>query len=84
MKKVHAQVFATLMVIFSTASWAASEVTTDAGLTAMGSVSVAGVDTLHDVQHQLAKKAAQQGASSYKIISAGGDDKYFGVAELYK
>ncbi|MGY5958001.1 DUF1471 domain-containing protein [Kosakonia sp. BK9b] len=84
MKKLHVQMLATALVVFSTASWAATEVTSDAGLTPVGSVSVSGAGTLGGLQHRLAQKADQQGASSYKIISAGGDDKYFGVATLYK
>ena len=29
-------------------------------------------------------KAAEQGASSYRIVSAGGDNHLFGTAEIYK
>ncbi|MBS1204455.1 MAG: hypothetical protein H6R25_1354 [Proteobacteria bacterium] len=84
MKKVTAALFATALVIFSTATWAATQVTSTAGLNEIGSVSVSGADTLRDLQHQLRQKATQEGASSFKIVSAGGDDKYFGVATLYK
>lgn len=84
MKKVTAALFATTLVIFSTATWAATEVTSAAGMQPIGSVSVSGADTLSDLQHQLKQKATQDGASSFKIISAGGDDKYYGVATLYK
>ncbi|MEN3751738.1 DUF1471 domain-containing protein [Mangrovibacter sp. SLW1] len=37
-----------------------------------------------DVTQTLQEKAQAAGASSFKIISAGGDNQYFGVAELYK
>ncbi len=84
MKNVTAALLATTLVIFSTATWAATEVTSGAGLNRIGSVSVSGADTLSDLQHQLEQKADKQGAGSFKIVSAGGDDKYYGVATLYK
>lgn len=84
MKNVTATLLATALVVFSTASWAATEVTSADGQRSVGSVSVSGADTLSDLQQQLAQKADQQGASSFKIVSAGGDDKYYGVATLYK
>lgn len=39
---------------------------------------------LSSLQGQLAAKAAQQGATSYRIVSAGGDNHLFGTAEIYK
>ncbi|KAB7898986.1 multiple stress resistance protein BhsA [Rouxiella silvae] len=39
---------------------------------------------LSTLQGKLAAKAAQEGASSYRIVSAGGDNHLFGTAEIYK
>lgn len=49
----------------------------------MGTVSVSGASTLESLNAQLQEKAEQAGASSIRIISAGGDNKMFGVAEMY-
>ena len=49
----------------------------------MGTVSVSGASTLESLGAQLQKKAQQAGASSIRIISAGGENKMFGVAEIY-
>lgn len=68
----------------SFSSLAAQEVISGKGLTAAGVVSTSGQQTLADVTHTLQEKAQESGASSFKIISAGGDNQYFGVAELYK
>lgn len=84
MKKFIAALFATTLVIFSTATWAATEVTSGNGLKQMGSVSVSGADTFGDLQHELRQKATQEGAGHYKIVAAGGNDRYYGVATLYK
>lgn len=50
----------------------------------MGTVSVSGASTLESLNAQLQKKAEQAGASSIRVISAGGDNQMFGVAEIYK
>lgn len=39
---------------------------------------------LGTLQGKLAAKAAQEGASSYRIISAGGENHMYGTAEIYK
>lgn len=41
-------------------------------------------DNLSTLQGKLAAKAAQEGASSYRIISAGGENHLYGTAEIYK
>jgi len=39
---------------------------------------------LSGLQGKLAAKAAQEGASSYRIVSAGGENHLYGTAEIYK
>ncbi len=51
----------------------------------MGTVSASVNDSdLSGLQGKLAAKAAQEGASSYRIISAGGENHLYGTAEIYK
>ncbi len=51
----------------------------------LGVVSASTNDSdLSALQGQLAAKAAQEGASSYRIISAGGENHMYGTAEIYK
>ncbi|QDL35816.1 multiple stress resistance protein BhsA [Serratia liquefaciens] len=53
-------------------------------LTKIGVVSVSSASTLSDLEARLAKKAAKQGATYYRIISAGGNNLIFGNAIIYK
>jgi multiple stress resistance protein BhsA len=41
-------------------------------------------NNLSDLQDKLAAKATEHGATSYRIISAGGDNHLYGTAEIYK
>ncbi|MEC5344876.1 DUF1471 domain-containing protein [Brenneria populi] len=50
----------------------------------MGVVSVSGASTLDELTRKIEKKAAESGASSFKITSAGGDNKLHGTAILYR
>lgn len=49
----------------------------------IGTVSVSGASNLDTLQAKLQEKAQQSGAKSIRIISAGGDNKLYGVAEMY-
>lgn len=70
----------------SFASFAATEVDmAPTGAQSIGTVSAAtNGNNLSALQGKLAAKAAEQGASSYRIVSAGGDNHLFGTAEIYK
>ncbi|MCC3717429.1 DUF1471 domain-containing protein [Rouxiella badensis] len=70
----------------SFATFAATEVSSaPAGEQSIGVVSAStGASDLTSLQGKLAAKAAQEGATSYRIISAGGDNYLYGTAELYK
>ncbi|MBV8044301.1 DUF1471 family periplasmic protein McbA [Pluralibacter sp.] len=49
-----------------------------------GTVSASGADNLDDLQAKLAEKAREQGAKGYVVDSAGGENKMFGTATIYK
>jgi hypothetical protein len=53
-------------------------------LTASGVVSAGHATTLSSLESKLAAKAEAQGASSYRIISAGGNNMLSGTAVIYK
>ncbi|QCR36676.1 YdgH/BhsA/McbA-like domain containing protein [Nissabacter sp. SGAir0207] len=50
----------------------------------IGTVSATSSLNLSDLESQLAQKADEQGATSYRIISASGNNHLYGNAELYK
>lgn len=50
----------------------------------IGHVSVSGLTTLDEVTEALSKKAEEQGADAFKVISAGGNNKQHGSAVIYK
>ncbi len=50
----------------------------------IGTVSVSGAKTLSGFESQVAAKAQAAGASSYRIVSATGDNQLRGTAVLYK
>lgn len=70
----------------SFATFAATEVNSaPVNEQSIGTVSAAtNGNDLTSLQGKLAAKAAQQGATSYRIVSAGGDNHLFGTAEIYK
>ncbi|WP_431222333.1 multiple stress resistance protein BhsA [Serratia sp. L9] len=53
-------------------------------LTEVGVVSAGQATTLSSLEAKLAAKAEAQGASSYRIISAGGNNLLHGNAVIYK
>ncbi|MFC0225870.1 multiple stress resistance protein BhsA [Serratia aquatilis] len=53
-------------------------------LTETGVVSAGQATTLSSLEADLASKAEAQGASSYRIISAGGNNLLHGSAVIYK
>lgn len=73
---------ATLLTINSAL---AVNVTNDVtGKEKIGLVSAQGAYSLDRLTEKLSDKAAAEGASSMKIISAGGENKLYGVAEIYR
>ncbi|MBT9431140.1 DUF1471 domain-containing protein [Candidatus Sodalis endolongispinus] len=86
MKNIKTLIAAIALGTLSFGSFAAQEVTsTPAGQQRIGVVSATtNSSNLSDLQAQLAAKADAANASSYRIISAGGNDTLSGNAELYK
>lgn len=77
-------VIVALSVLISYNTLAATPVNSTEGLTKIGSVSASGSTTLSGLEKKLAQKADDAGATSYKIISAGGENKLHGVAIIYQ
>jgi len=84
--KAFAVIALTTASFASFATFAATEVQmAPAGSQSIGMVSAAtNGNDLSGLQGKLAAKAAQEGASSYRIISAGGENHLYGTAEIYK
>ena len=55
-----------------------------AGKEKIGVVSASNALTLDELSDALSQKADKQGASAYKILSATGNNRLHGVAEIYK
>lgn len=70
---------------FAVNSAFAIDVTNDTtGKQQIGVVSASGAYSLDGLTNKLADKAEAEGATSMKIIAAGGENKLYGVAEIYK
>ena len=50
----------------------------------VGTVTASGASNLDDLQQQLAKKAHEAGAIAFVVDVAGGKNKLFGSATLYR
>lgn len=50
----------------------------------IGVVSASNALTLDELSTALSRKADEQGATSFKILSATGNNRLHGVAEIYK
>ncbi|NIG16172.1 YdgH/BhsA/McbA-like domain containing protein [Pantoea sp. Cy-640] len=83
MKKLK-NLFVTLPALAFVTGTYAAEVTQDSSGSKIGTVSASGAYSLDDLTQKLSDKAESEGAKSFKIISAGGENKMFGVAEIYK
>ncbi|MCS4318338.1 multiple stress resistance protein BhsA [Serratia sp. BIGb0234] len=85
MKNIKFFATALLLTTASFASIAADQPANQpaAGAQKIGVVSVSGASNLSTLENELASKAAASGASSYRIISAGGQNKLYGTAEIF-
>lgn len=85
MKNIKFFATALLLTTASFASVAADQPANQpaAGVQKIGVVSVSGASNLSTLENELASKAAASGASSYRIISAGGQNKLYGTAEIF-
>lgn len=85
MKKYLIAVLAAAAFTSSFATFAAQEVKNADGLVKIGSISdSSGALTLSDLESKLHDKADMAGASSYRIISAGGTNTFSGTADIYR
>ncbi|WP_241613076.1 DUF1471 domain-containing protein [Rosenbergiella epipactidis] len=50
----------------------------------LGLISVTGVDSVDDATRSLSKKADELGGGKFRVISLGGNNKLFAVAEVFK
>ncbi|MTD25889.1 DUF1471 domain-containing protein [Erwinia sorbitola] len=66
------------------AASAAQEINHADGKEKMGVVSASSAYTLDDLSSALSRKAKEQGATSFKILSTAGNNKLHGIAEIYK
>ncbi|AWC77161.1 MULTISPECIES: multiple stress resistance protein BhsA [Serratia] len=86
MKTIKYFAAATAIALTSFATFAAEPVNSQQAdsLTATGIVSAGHATTLSSLEKKLAAKADAQGAGSYRIISAGGNNMLSGTAIIYK
>lgn len=84
MKTTKGIITAMIFGVFSAGALAAVPVESDSGLQKMGSVSASGATTLSGLHDELAQKAEAAGASSYRIVAAGGENQMHGTAIIYK
>ncbi|WP_431224785.1 multiple stress resistance protein BhsA [Serratia sp. L9] len=85
MKNIKIFATAILLTTASFATIAADQATSQPAADAqkIGVVSVSGASNLSALEAELASKAAASGANSYRIISAGGQNKLYGTAEIF-
>ncbi|BBQ83591.1 hypothetical protein WP7S18C02_20590 [Klebsiella sp. WP7-S18-CRE-02] len=78
-------ILSALLSLFTiNSAFSAQAIASDAGKVKMGVVSASGASTLDDLVAQLSTQADKQGASSFKVLSATGNNKLHGVAEIYQ
>ncbi|EQA9813444.1 DUF1471 domain-containing protein [Klebsiella oxytoca] len=71
-------------VVSVNAASAAQEINHTVGKQKIGVVSASNAYTLDDLSNSLSRKADEQGATSFKILSTTGNNRLHGVAEIYK
>ncbi len=85
MKTVNTLAFAAVLSSLSFASFAAVEVQSPpAGQHKVGTISASAGTNLGSLEDQLAQKADEMGATSYRITSVTGPNTLHGTAVIYK
>jgi multiple stress resistance protein BhsA len=85
MKNVKTLIAATLLSSLSFASFAAVQVqSTPADQHKVGTVSASAGTNLSSLESELAQKADEMGAKSYRITSVAGPNNLHGTAVIYK
>ncbi|EAX8473894.1 DUF1471 domain-containing protein [Salmonella enterica subsp. enterica serovar Kua] len=65
-------------------AFAAQEINHADGKEKIGEVSANNAYTLDELSNALSRKADEQGATSFKILSTTGNNRLHGVTEIYK
>lgn len=83
---MKALLIATLVMGFITVNTAsaAQEINHADGKEKLGVVSASNAYTLDELSNTLSRKADEQGATSFKILSTTGNNRLHGVAEIYR
>lgn len=83
---MKALLIATLVMGFISVNFvsAAQEINHADGKEKIGVVSASNAYTLDELSDALSRKADDQGATSFKILSTTGNNRLHGVAEIYK
>lgn len=83
---MKAQLIATLVMGFISvnSASAAQEINHANGKEKIGVVSASNAYTLDELSDALSRKADEQGATSFKMLSTTGNNRLHGVAEIYK
>ncbi len=86
MKLVRNLLLPLIIAAAASTAFAAKEVNHAQGLVKIGTVSESTTTTLSlsQLNASLAAKADKAGASAYRIVSAGGNNSYFGSADIYR
>lgn len=86
MKLVRNLLLPLIIAAAASPAFAAKEVNHAQGLVKIGTVSESTTTTLSlsQLNASLAAKADKAGASAYRIVSAGGNNSYFGSADIYR
>ena len=75
----------TFTAAMASSAFAAQEVNQPQGLQKIGTVSdSSGTRSLADLEAKLQAKAAEVGASAFRITSAGGNNTLSGTADIYR
>ncbi|HCN98585.1 MAG TPA: hypothetical protein DIT59_18305 [Leclercia sp.] len=75
----------TFTAAMASSTFAAQEVNQPQGLQKIGTVSdSSGTKSLADLEAKLQAKAAEAGASAFRITSAGGNNTLSGTADIYR
>ncbi|WNJ81211.1 DUF1471 domain-containing protein [Cedecea neteri] len=83
-KLINSALALTVLTALTGTALAATEVQQTGTGQSIGSVSTSGANTLDQAINQLSDKADKAGATSFKVTSAGGQNKLFATAELFK
>ena len=84
MNSINLFTYFLLCMLYSNHVFSAEKVVNDPRGVSIGFISITGADTVDDATENLSNKADQLGARAFRILSLGGKNKFFAVAEVYK